>query len=136
MLESHDLAGHAQEVLRLDGDKFRVAKNVSEVRAECERRDGEVRALRSQRVEMEKNGDVDGRGSGDGESDEEKVQADESLLKLRVYRNLGIDVDVDKSTGEWNQAVIANRERGDVSVVGIDRDGLDGTRVNTVWDKL
>jgi len=123
-------------VLRLDGEKFRVAKNVSEVRGECERRDGEVRALRSQRVEMEKNGDVNGRGSVDGESDEEKVQADESLLKLRVYRNLGIDVDVDKTTGEWNQAVIANKERGDVSVVGIDRDGLDGTRVNTVWDKL
>jgi kinetochore protein Spc24 len=41
-------------------------------------------------------------------------------LKLKLYRTLGIDVEADKTTGEYNKAVIRNAAKGDVHVVNID----------------
>lgn len=41
-------------------------------------------------------------------------------LKLKLYRTLGIDVEADPTTGEYNKAVIRNAAKGDVHVVNID----------------
>jgi kinetochore protein Spc24 len=41
-------------------------------------------------------------------------------LKLKLYRTLGIDVEADKTTGEYNKAIIRNAAKGDVHVVNID----------------
>jgi len=44
----------------------------------------------------------------------------DSRLKLKLYRTLGIDVEADPTTGEYNKAVIRNATKGDVHVVNID----------------
>jgi kinetochore protein Spc24 len=52
-----------------------------------------------------------------------QVSADadlDSRLKLKLYRTLGIDVEADPTTGEYNKAVIRNATKGDVHVVNID----------------
>lgn len=41
-------------------------------------------------------------------------------LKLKLYRTLGIDVEADETTGQYNKAVIRNAAKGDVHVVNID----------------
>ena len=41
-------------------------------------------------------------------------------MKLKLYRTLGIDVEADPTTGEYNKAVIRNSTKGDVHVVNID----------------
>jgi kinetochore protein Spc24 len=41
-------------------------------------------------------------------------------LKLKLYRTLGIDVEADPTTGEYNKAIIRNATKGDVHVVNID----------------
>lgn len=41
-------------------------------------------------------------------------------LKLKLYRTLGIDVEADQTTGQYNKAVIRNAAKGDVHVVNID----------------
>lgn len=41
-------------------------------------------------------------------------------LKLKLYRTLGIDVEADVTTGQYNKAVIRNAAKGDVHVVNID----------------
>ena len=43
-----------------------------------------------------------------------------SRLKLKLYRTLGIDVEADPTTGQYNKAVIRNAAKGDVHVVNID----------------
>lgn len=49
------------------------------------------------------------------------IVANEYLrLKLKLYRTLGIDVEADPTTGEYNKAVIRNAAKGDVHVVNID----------------
>jgi kinetochore protein Spc24 len=51
---------------------------------------------------------------------ERTVSDDATVLKLKLYRTLGIDVEVDGTTGEYNRAVIRNAAKGDVHVVNID----------------
>ena len=41
------------------------------------------------------------------------------MLKLKVYRTLGIDVEPD-AAGQFAKAVVRNSARGDVHVVNID----------------
>ena len=43
-----------------------------------------------------------------------------SSLKLKLYRTLGIDVEADATTGQYNKAVIRSAAKGDVHVVNID----------------
>lgn len=62
-LSSHNPTEHAEEILRLDSDKFRVAKEASDLEIEGERLDGELQGLRRQleAVEGGSNGDWEGR---------------------------------------------------------------------------
>ncbi|KAF2154071.1 Spc24-domain-containing protein [Myriangium duriaei CBS 260.36] len=110
-LASHDASGHAAEILRLDAQKFRAAKAVSEVRGDCERKEGEVRGLERTVEGLEREG-VEG---GDDGSDSE-----EDVLRLRVYRGLGIEAEADEN-GEFRRAVVRNRAKGDVSVVSLEK---------------
>ncbi|KAF2225069.1 hypothetical protein BDZ85DRAFT_88034 [Elsinoe ampelina] len=122
-LENHDASGHAQEVLRLDTEKFRVAKGVSEIRGECERREGEVRGLRR----VVEGLDAEGKRGDEGEEDE-------AVLRLRVYRGLGVDVERDEEGG--GRAVVRNRARGDVRIVDVG-DGVGrGFYVEHIWGCL
>jgi kinetochore protein Spc24 len=54
-------------------------------------------------------------------------------LKLKLYRTLGIDVEADKTTGEYNKAVIRNAAKGDVHVVNIDPKFSRNFYTNYFW---
>lgn len=57
-------------------------------------------------------------------------------LKLKVYRTLGIDIEADPATGEYNKAVIRNTAKGDVHVVNIDPKFSRNFYAKYFWDKL
>ncbi|PNS16854.1 hypothetical protein CAC42_4818 [Sphaceloma murrayae] len=123
-LDNHDASGHAQEVLRLDTEKFRIAKGVSEVRSECERREGEMRGLRRALDSLE-----EGAGGRRGRGDEVD---DETVLKLRIYRGLGVEAEQDDA-GDFRKAVVRNRVRGDVNVVNVESGVGRGFYVSHIW---
>lgn len=50
------MADHASEILKLDTEKFRIAKGVKEVEIEGERLEGEVENLRHTLQELESEG--------------------------------------------------------------------------------
>nr|POE94444.1 putative kinetochore protein spc24 [Quercus suber] len=109
--ERHDAGAHASEMLKLDTEKFRIAKGVSDVEIEGERLQGELAGLKAQL----------------------------ETLKLQFYRTLGIDVSQDAGTGEFTRAIIRNKARGDVNVVKANLEpgrlllqGLDGITVKNV----
>ena len=56
-------------------------------------------------------GDETSRGKREGE--------DPTVLKLKVYRSLGIEAEADER-GDYGRAVVRNNVRGDVHVVNID----------------
>ncbi|KAK3116430.1 putative kinetochore protein spc24 [Teratosphaeriaceae sp. CCFEE 6253] len=127
--ERHDAGKHASEMLRMDTEKFRVAKGVSDVEIEGERLGGELAGLRTQLEGLEKEGVEGGRRVG-GEAE------DEVVLKLQFYRSLGIDVSQDAATGDFHRAVIRNTTRGDVNVVNMDGKLSRSFYANMFWDSL
>lgn len=57
---------------------------------------------------------------GDEAARRRDVVDDEVLLRLKVYRSLGIDIERDERDGEWTRAVVRSGG-GDVHVVNVDR---------------
>jgi kinetochore protein Spc24 len=127
--ERHDAGRHAAEMLKMDTEKFRVAKGVHDAEVEGERLSGELAALRQQLATLEREG-VEGGKRGEREGD------DEVVLKLQFYRSLGIDAVRDAETGGFKRAVIRNAERGDVNVVELDGKLSERERVDAFWESL
>ncbi|KAJ4413711.1 putative kinetochore protein spc24 [Neurospora sp. IMI 360204] len=127
---SHSSAEHASLISRLDTQKFRVAKNVSDLEMETERLQTQLAELQARLQELELQG-VDGdaatvagesgNGNGNGNGGQVRSVEDEVLLRLKVYRSLGIEIEREEQDGEFTRAVVRNDRRGDVCVVNVDR---------------
>jgi kinetochore protein Spc24, fungi type len=102
-------------MLRLDTDKFRIAKEASELEIEGERVEKDIANAKRALEEVEAI-----EAAGGVASLPEAQGGDETVLKLKVFRMLGIDVEPDADTGLYTKAVVRNRDKGDVRVVNID----------------
>ncbi|KAF1823262.1 Spc24-domain-containing protein [Dissoconium aciculare CBS 342.82] len=127
--ERHDAGRHAAEMLKMDTEKFRIAKGANDAEIESERLSGELAALKLQLSTLEKEG-VEG-ASRRGED-----EVDEVVLKLQFFRSLGIDATQDPKTGEYTRAIIRNSNRGDVNVVNVDGKMSPNFTANMFWDAL
>lgn len=116
-VQSHNAASHAADMNRLDTDKFRIAKEASELEIETERLDKDILSTRRGLEEAEA---IEAAGGVVANSEAGGVASDETVLKLKVYRMMGIDVEPDAETGLYTRAVVRNREKGDVRVVNVD----------------
>ncbi|KAK4246402.1 Spc24 subunit of Ndc80-domain-containing protein [Corynascus novoguineensis] len=132
---SHSSAQHASEIARLDTQKFRVAKAASDLEMETERLQAQLAELNARLQELELQG-VDGGdtaatgGAGGG------LLEDEVLLRLKVYRSLGIEIERDSKDGEFSRVVVRNDRKGDVHVVNIDRKFSRFFYANYFWQSL
>ncbi|KAH7626206.1 Spc24 subunit of Ndc80-domain-containing protein [Sordaria sp. MPI-SDFR-AT-0083] len=136
---SHSSAEHASLISRLDTQKFRVAKNVSDLEMETERLQTQLAEMQARLQELELqgvdggdgtiaqttgegngNGNGNGYGGWNGGGGMRSVE-DEVLLRLKVYRSLGIEIEREEQDGEFTRAVVRNDRRGDVCVVNVDR---------------
>ena len=69
--ERHDAGRHAAEMLKMDTEKFRIAKGVNDAEIESERLSGELAALKQQLETLEKEGVEGGsRRGNEGREDE------------------------------------------------------------------
>ncbi|KAL1836808.1 hypothetical protein VTJ49DRAFT_4624 [Mycothermus thermophilus] len=133
---SHSSARHASDMARLDTHKFRVAKAASDLEMETERLQAQLDELRARLQELELQG-VDGAvaGNGTGEGGSGGVD-DEVLLRLKVYRSLGMEIERDDKDGEFNRVIVRNDRKGDVHVVNIDRKFSRFFYANYFWNSL
>ncbi|OAL47480.1 kinetochore protein-like protein spc24 [Pyrenochaeta sp. DS3sAY3a] len=127
-LSQHNPTTHAAEILRLDTEKFKIAKQASDLEIEGERLAQDLGRLGSVAQDLEEEG-VEG-------GVETSVRDDATVLKLKLYRTLGIDVEADATTGEYNKAVIRNAAKGDVHVVNIDPKFSRHFYTNYFWRTL
>ncbi|CAF9930801.1 MAG: kinetochore-associated Ndc80 complex subunit spc24 [Alectoria fallacina] len=111
---SQNSTDHASQIIELDTQKFRVAKAASDLEIEGERLEQELEGLKSRLHDL----DVEGVEGGELVKAKREVD-DPTILKLKVYRSLGIDVEADNA-GNYNKAVIRNSRKGDVHVVNVD----------------
>lgn len=96
---------------------------------ETERLAGQLADLGARLQELELQGVEGGGGASD-------AVEDEVLLRLRVYRSLGIDVERDERDGEFTRAVVRNDRKGDVHVVNLDKKFSRFFYANYFWQTL
>ncbi|KAI4096327.1 MAG: hypothetical protein LQ344_001153 [Seirophora lacunosa] len=113
-VSAHHSTDHASQIVELDTQKFRVAKAASDLEIEGERLEQELEGLKGRLHELNLQG-----VEGDGHTRDKRELEDPTILKLKVYRSLGIDIDAD-GYGAYNKATIRNTQKGDVHVVNID----------------
>lgn len=149
LASKHTTAAHAPTIAHLDTQKFRVAKAASDLEMETERLSAQAADLSARLQELELQGDdgplVGGSnsngsssGSGSGSGAAGPATEDEVLLRLRVYRSLGIELERDGAghDGEWSRAVIRNDRKGDVHVVNMDKKFSRFFYANYFWQTL
>lgn len=136
----HDPADHAARILGLDKEKFRVAKEASDAEIEGERLEGElggleraVGALGGERARAGPGEIGDGVG-GQWDVQREGEEGLQDVLRLKLYRSLGVDLERDEETGVARRAVVRNMVRGDARV--IEFDGRETGAAQRVWDAL
>lgn len=118
---------------RLDTHKFRIAKAASDLEMNTERQAGQLADLTARLQEVELQG---AEGGGSGAEGENSLVEDEVLLRLKVYRSLGIDVERDAKDGEFARAVVRNDRKGDVHVVNLDKKFSRFFYANYFWQTL
>ena len=163
LVDMHSAHDHASRIASLDTRKFRTAKAASDAETDAERLALQAADLSARLQELELQG-ADGGGGGGGEeggagagvggggntitgtgNSRRKGAAaaaaaaavdDEVLLRLKVYRSLGIDIERDEENGEWAKAVVRNDRKADVHVVNMDKKFSRYFYANYFWQTL
>jgi kinetochore protein Spc24 len=130
-VSSHSSTDHASKIASLDTQKFRTAKAASDAEVETERLAQQAADLNARLQELELQG-----VEGDEAARRRDAVDDEVLLRLKVYRSLGIDIERDEHEGEWGRAVVRNDRKGDVHVVNIDKKFSRYFYANYFWNTL
>ncbi|KAI1107438.1 Spc24-domain-containing protein [Jackrogersella minutella] len=129
----HSSSAHASEISRLDTQKFRIAKVTSDLEMEAERLSSQQADLAARLQELELQGLE---GSPDDPAKRRDPVDDEVLLRLKVYRSLGIDLERDEKDGEFSRAVVRNDRKGDVHVINMDKKFSRFFYANYFWQTL
>ena len=138
LVELQSSTDHASHIADLDTRKFRTAKSASDAEMEAERLALKAADLAARLQELELQG-VEGElgGNGNGSDGNSGTVDDEVLLRLKVYRSLGIEIERDEEGGgEWTKAVIRNDRLRDVCVVNMDKKFSRWFYANYFWQKL
>ncbi|KAL8699264.1 MAG: hypothetical protein Q9201_006108 [Fulgogasparrea decipioides] len=130
IVSSHNSTEHASQIVELDTQKFRVAKAASDLEIEGERLEQELEGLKGRLQQLDTQG-----VEGDDATRAKRELEDPTILKLKIYRSLGIDAGPD-STGAYNKATIRNTHKGDVYVVNIDPKFSRFFYANYFWQTL
>ncbi|KAI1798879.1 Spc24-domain-containing protein [Daldinia bambusicola] len=133
LTSQHSSAAHASEISRLDTQKFRIAKAVSDLEMEAERLSSQQADLAARLQELELQGLE---GSPEEAAKRRDPVDDEVLLRLKVYRSLGIELERDEKDGEFSRAIVRNDRKGDVHVVNMDKKFSRFFYANYFWQTL
>lgn len=135
LVDNYSSVDHASKIARLDTEKFRTAKAASDAEADAERLALRLADLQARLQELELQG-VEGEDAGRKKGGGRDTVDDEVLLRLKVYRSLGIDLERDEREGEWTKAVVRNDRKGDVHVVNMDKKFSRFFYANYFWQTL
>ncbi|KAI9672499.1 MAG: kinetochore-associated Ndc80 complex subunit spc24 [Caeruleum heppii] len=129
-VSSHSATDHASQILALDTQKFRIAKSASDLEVQGDRLEQELDGLKARLSELEMQG-VEG---AEGERGKRELE-DATLLKLKVYRSLPIDIESNEH-GSYNKAVIRDTQKGDVHVLQVDPKFSRYYYANYIWQHM
>ncbi|KAF9890713.1 kinetochore-associated Ndc80 complex subunit spc24 [Aspergillus nanangensis] len=129
-IAAHDSGRHAAAMVEMDTKKFRVAKAATELEIESERLESELEMLKERLADLEAQG-----LEGDETTRREREADDATILRLKIFRSLGVDIEAD-DVGNFNKAVIRNSRKGDVHVVKVDPKFSRFFYANYFWSNM
>ncbi|QSL66689.1 hypothetical protein MERGE_001073 [Pneumocystis wakefieldiae] len=97
-------AEHASTILAMDRDKFSLAKNINDLESSIHTLDTTYSRLKEELEELE---------SDDIMKDSHEMTDDSILLRLKIYRTLGIDLHEDEA-GNYVKAIIRIRDSSSI----------------------
>ncbi|KAJ1985618.1 putative kinetochore protein spc24 [Dimargaris cristalligena] len=112
---------HTERLVNLDRDKFNTAKSINELESVINSLNVTVEQLKDQSDKL------------DHRDVEKELPADSTILKLQIYRSLGIELLPDK-TGKFAKARICCNSKNDVHTVVIDDKYSNFFYANYLWD--
>ncbi|KAI9657264.1 MAG: kinetochore-associated Ndc80 complex subunit spc24 [Alyxoria varia] len=115
---SHNPTDHAAQILALDTQKFKVAKEASDLEIEGERLESELSGLEAQLKDLEKQN-----------SQKEVSPDDEQEISL------GVELEGERE-GDFKRAVIRSSPRGDAKIIDIDPKFSKNYYVNQFWQAM
>ncbi|KAL4887837.1 Spc24 subunit of Ndc80-domain-containing protein [Aspergillus ambiguus] len=127
---AHDSSKHAADMVELDTKKFRIAKAATELENESDRLESELEMLKERLADLEAQG-----LEGDEATRREREADDATILRLKIYRSLGVDIEADDA-GTFHKAVIRNSRKGDVHVVNVDPKFSRFFYANYFWSNM
>jgi len=99
---------HSETMMNLDREKFSLAKKVNDLESNAHTLEMQLARLKDELEQL------------DAEDPMAKaVMEDTTLLYLKLYRDMGIDL-VEDGAGGYKQAVVRNSKQGDVHIVNIE----------------
>ncbi|KAG4301569.1 hypothetical protein PCANB_001749 [Pneumocystis canis] len=120
-------AKHTSVMLAMDRDKFSLAKNINELESSIHTMDATYSRLKEELELLE---------SEDIMKDTQELMTDDStLLRLKIYRTLGIDLFED-DVGNYTKVIIRNKNNNDVHVVNIEPRYSYFFYSNYFWDLI
>ena len=127
--KGHSAVEHAAEISGMDKEKFKIAKGLTGLESTNAHLNAELAGLHARLAELENEGPEGGKESRRTDMD------DEVLLKLSVYRSLGMEVERG-ADGEYRKVVVRGRGKGDVAVVEVDGKGSRAWYAGYFWGAL
>ncbi|KAL7269864.1 putative kinetochore protein spc24 [Rhizina undulata] len=114
---------HGQTMLKLDKEKFSLAKKVNDIDSGMHALEGQLARLREELEAVDSEDAV-----------QQAMEAEDgTVLRLKVYRSLGMDIEGD-GAGGYNKVVIRNPAKGDVHVVNIENKFSTFFYANYFWN--
>ncbi|BFZ59425.1 putative kinetochore protein spc24 [Saitoella coloradoensis] len=119
---------HASSMLAADRQKFSLAKSINDVESELQSEEAKLQRLKDELIALEQEDPSDDSSA--------KAAADNiAVLKLRVYRSLGIDLEED-GAGGFAKAHIRTLDNKDVRPLNIENKYGKYFSANNFWDFL
>ncbi|RUP47543.1 Spc24 subunit of Ndc80-domain-containing protein [Jimgerdemannia flammicorona] len=118
-----DEHAHAARMVGLDREKFALAKGINELEQNLSSLEAGLQQIRDEIAALE------------AEDAEEEVPPDQTVLKLQIYRSLGIEL-VEDAVGNYTKARIRSFPRNDIHTLVIDDKYSRFFYANYLWGML
>ncbi|KAJ1959545.1 putative kinetochore protein spc24 [Dispira parvispora] len=112
---------HSERLVQLDREKYSMAKHINERETSVNSLNATVERLKEKLAQLEAR-DV-----------EKELPPDSTVLKLHIYRSLGIEF-VEDATGQINKALVRSASTNDVSAVLVNGSESDYYYANRLWE--
>ncbi|KAK9452732.1 Spc24 subunit of Ndc80-domain-containing protein [Dipodascopsis uninucleata] len=117
---------HAVRILGLDREKFTLAKDINDFESSYHTSEATLARLNEELEQLK---------ADDTMVSESSIQQNSTILLLKVYRSLGINLESD-GMGGYSKAIVRSQANKDIHVLPLDKTYSNFFIANYLWDMI